>query len=176
MGTALPADSGGPRPITALTHALPWVLVVAIPLRVVSWFGLLSWLDLAAAVVLLVCMAATIQHQRAAQLCLRCIEEVPIDAPVRAERRRALLWFTHFMASGVGIAAYLAVFGVAAAGVPLGVSVAKVPLDLMMFATLYCTWVHHRLRPWCPYCRDWDGDGEPEPSPDPSESGTRTGH
>lgn len=176
MGTALPAESGGSRAVTVLTHALPWVLGVAIPLRVAAWFGLLTWLDLAAATVLLVCMVATLRHQRAAQLCLRCMEEVHVDAPVRAERRRALLWFTHFMASGVGIAAYLATFGVAAVGTAFGVPLAKVPLDLMMFATLYSTWVHHRLRPWCPYCRNWDEDGEPEPAPDPSEFGTRTGH
>lgn len=108
------------------------------------------------------------------------MDEVPADAPVQAERRKRVLWFSHQLATGIGICGLL-VPAVAIAvigghfGSPEDHPVARIPLDVLVFTALYSTWLHHRLRPWCPYCRDWDEDGDTEPSPDPSEFKTRTG-
>lgn len=175
------AESGGSGAMTALTHALPWVLAVGLVMRVASWFGWLTWLDLGVGVVLLTCSAATLLHRGSANLCVRCMEEVPADAPDRAHRRRSLLWFAHLVTSPIGIGALvipvvaLSVLGTAFGG-PTIERLARLPLDVTLFATMYAAWMHHRLRPWCPYCRDWDQDGDLEPSPDPSEFGIRTGH
>lgn len=50
-----------------------------------------------------------------------------------------------------------------------------IPGDLSLFAVIYTGWVHHRLRPWCPYCGRWEDDGHEEPSPDPNVLNTKTG-
>jgi len=177
---AYPEESGGARALTALTHALPWVLAVGLATRLASWFGFLTWLDLAVALVLLACIVATLLHQRSTNLCQRCMAEVPADAPVRAQRRKKLLWFTHAATSGVGLGVLVVLFVVVplvgiVLGNPLIGKVARIPQDVALFAAIYTTWLHHRLRPWCPYFRDWDDDGDPEPSPGPSEFGTRSG-
>lgn len=177
---AYPGESGGSRAVTVLTHALPWVLAVGLVTRIASWFGLLTWLDLTIAVMLLACCFATLFHLRSSHLCERCMAEVPADAPVRAQRCKGLLWFSHQMATGIGIFGLLvpaAAIGFAgnAFGSPAIQNLAGVPLSVLLFTSLYSSWLHHRLRPWCPYCDDWDQDGEPEPSPDPSEFKTRTG-
>jgi hypothetical protein len=49
-----------------------------------------------------------------------------------------------------------------------------IPGDLWMFAVIYTEWLHHRLRPWCPYCRPWDEGGDQELAPDPTLFGTKT--
>lgn len=177
---AYPGESGGSRAMTTLTHALPWVLAVGLVLRIASWFGWLTWLDLVAGAVMLACSSATLRHRRSSNLCLRCMTEVPADAPVQAQRRKPLLWFSHQMATRIGIFGLLIPAIVAAVvGIttwdPLIARISRIPLDVLLFASLYSTWLHHRLRPWCPYCRDWDDDGDPEPSPDPWDFKTRTG-
>jgi hypothetical protein len=179
MATGSAAGSGGSQVMTALTHALPAVLAVAVVLRVASWFGWLTWLDLGAAVALLVCTFAALFHCRGYHLCVRCMDEVPADAPVRAERQKAALWFCHVMTSSAGfclIAAVIAVpVVVATLDEPTLERLTRIPLDLLLFAGAYAGWRHHQWRPWCPYCRGWDEDGDPEPSPDPTTFGTRTG-
>lgn len=177
---AYPGESGWSRAMTALTHVLPWVLAVGLATRIASWFGLLTSLDLTVAVVILACSSATLLHQRSSHLCERCIAEVPADAPALAQRRKALLWFSHQIATRIGIAGLLApAVAIGFVGTnfasPAIQHLARVPLDVLLFASLYTSWLHHRLRPWCPYCRGWDEGGEPEPSPDPSEFKTRTG-
>jgi len=177
---AFPGDSGPSRVVTALTHALPWVLAVGLATRVASWFGLLTSLDLAIAVGILACQFATLAHLRSTHLCERCMAEVPADAPVQAERRKKVLWFSHQLTTRIGIFVLLVpAFAIATAGGCFGGPaihrLARIPVDALVFSSLYSTWLHHRLRPWCPYCPHWDDDGEPEPSPDPSEFKTRTG-
>lgn len=177
---AYPGESGGSRAMTTLTHALPGILAVGLATRVASWFGWLTSLDLAIAVAILGCQFATMAHLRSSHLCMRCMDEVPADAPVQAERRKRVLWFSHQIATGIGIFGLL-VPAVAVAfigghvGGPEIHRLARIPLDILLFTSLYSTWLHHRLRPWCPYCRGWDDGGDPEPSPDPWEFKTRTG-
>lgn len=177
---AYPGESGGSRAMTTLTHALPWVLAVGLAARVAFWLGWWTSLDLAIAGAILCCQFATMAHQRSSHLCARCMDEVPADAPVQAERRKRLLWFSHQIASGIGISGLLVPAAAIAfignhIGSPEVHRLARIPLDVLVFTSLYSTWLHHRLRPWCPYCRGWEKGGDQEPSPDPSEFKTRTG-
>lgn len=177
---AFPGESGWSRAMTTLTHALPWMLALGLALRIASWFGWLTSVDLAAAVVILACSFATLLHQRSSHLCMRCMAEIPTDAPVQAQRRKTFLWFSHLMTTGSGLRRLLVpaiVIGLIGShvGSPAIQHLARIPLDAILFATLYSSWLHHRLRPWCPYCRGWEDGGDPEPSPDPWEYKTRTG-
>lgn len=180
MATSSPAESGGWRVMTVMTHALPWVLGVAVVLRIAAWFGVSTWLDVGAGAALLACTITTIVHRRSSHLCVRCMDEFPADAPVRAEQRKTVLWFCHAVTSGIGPAVSI---GPAVAlpvlaivfGDPTLQRLARIPLDLLVFSVAYASWLHHRLQPWCPYCRGWDEGGDPEPSPDPTKFGTRTG-
>ncbi len=166
--------------MTTVTHALPWILAAGLVTRVASWFGWLASLDLAIAAAILGCQFATMYHLRSAHLCMRCMDEVPADAPVQAERRKRVLWFSHQIVTGVGIFGLLVpAAAIAFIGNHFGSQtiqhLTRIPADILLFTSLYSTWLHHRLRPWCPYCHDWDEDGDPETSPDPSEFKTRAG-
>lgn len=50
------------------------------------------------------------------------------------------------------------------------------PGDLFFAAYMYAVVTHHRLSPWCPYCR-WGNGGSHEaaPTPTPDPSGVKTG-
>jgi hypothetical protein len=164
---------------SAMAHALIYVLAVAVAVRAASWFDLLTVVNAFVAAVLMLCWLMSGFHRRKDHLCFRCMNEVPADAPTQAERRRRSLRFAHFTSSlhglpvTIAIVAGPAILSIAAHGAtPLGY---LVPGDLWMFAVIYAEWLHHRLRPWCPYCRPWDEGGHEEPAPDPTLIDTRTG-
>lgn len=179
--------SGGPsrasRLSTAIAHSLIYVLAVGVALHVLSWFRVLNDLDFIVSALLIVCWPVAVWHHHLAGLCVRCMAEMPADAPVRAERRRWLLRFSHFSATLKGlvvmqfvcIAPLLIVifFPSVFAGGLHSFLWCRIPGDIWIFTLIYSTWLHHRLRPWCPYCRRWDGGGDPEPSPDPTVNGTK---
>lgn len=96
-------ESRGSRVLARLAHALVYLLPVAIVVRVVSWFGLLSYVNLSIAAVLCGCWLACLLHRRTDHLCLRCMDSVPDDAPTLAERRRPTLRFAHFVPTAPGI-------------------------------------------------------------------------
>jgi hypothetical protein len=113
-------------------------------------------------------------HNDFTRLCVRCMQEVPADAPVRAQRQSWLLWLQHFLNRlplQLGFLAVMVAMSMACKhfGWP---RVATLPVDLVWFAWMYGTWLHHRLQPWCPYCRDWGDGGIHEPSPDPVQKAT----
>lgn len=94
--------------------------------------------------------------------------DVPADAPTEAERRLPLLRLAHFGKTVAGTA----VFAVVVVGPALltalfdGAGTARllyIPGDLWITAVIYSEWMHHRLRPWCPFCRPWDDEGDEEP-------------
>lgn len=171
-------DHGGaPRIRSAIAHSLTYVLALALVSRVATWFGL--FLDGAhfVSAALLVCWLVAGFHRDSEHLCERCLREVPIAAPARAERQRSLLRFAHVAKSVIGCA----VLAVVSVGPPLlavlmPVEVPRllyIPGDLWLVAIIYAEWVHHRLRPWCPFCDPWDEEGDEEPAPDPTWSGTK---
>lgn len=180
MATAHFGDgSRASRAQSAMAHALIYVLAVAALARIASWFGLLGWVDIATAVVLVACWAVSVFHRRRDHLCARCMDDIPADAPTQAEGRRFPLWFVHFNSTLRGMTiTMLLVVGArlphSIAGDP-GLRLVQIPGDLWMFAIIYSEWLHHRLRPWCPYCRPWDDGGDEEHAPDPTLFGTKAG-
>ncbi|EUA70463.1 hypothetical protein I540_3308 [Mycobacteroides abscessus subsp. bolletii 1513] len=166
---APPGDPSGSSKLSAMAHALVYVLGIAILLRVALWFGYLEGANEIMTWVLMIVFGASVWHQLRPGLCLRCMKEVPLDGPVRAETQRSLLKLAHFNGSwkSVTVTVALVIVGPIIVDLLLNdehTSLSSVPSDLWIFALIYSNWLHHRLRPWCPYCRDWDDDGDPEPS------------
>lgn len=167
------------RVLSALAHALIYVLVIAAVTRVASWFHLLVGVNQAATFALVICWMAAIVHRVLGTLCVQCMKDVPADAPVRAERYKRLLRFAHFSTTRLGI---LTAMGIYLAPLVVGIihplnastELLYLPTDVWFFAVIYTEWQHHRLRPWCPYCRRWDDGGDHEPAPDPTASNTTT--
>lgn len=182
MTQATPSgDPSGSPKLSVVAHSLVYVLGIALLLRVASWFGLLDGANTVTSWVLMTIYLASIWHRIRSGLCLRCMAEVPDDAPVRAERQRGLLRLAHFNSQLKGVAVMLAIAFLS----PIVLAkllddahqnLSNAPADLWIFVFIYTEWLHHRLRPWCPYCRNWDDDGDPEPSPDPTTFGTKTAH
>ncbi|WP_285029790.1 hypothetical protein [Mycolicibacterium sp. lyk4-40-TYG-92] len=171
-------ESRSSRLQTAMAHSLIYVLAAAALVRALSWFGMLTVVNAFVAAVLLTCWLVSGIHRRKDHLCFRCMNEVPADAPTRAERRKRSLRFAHFTSSLRGLPVTIMIVG---GPVALGLAVYGttptvylIPGDLWMFAVIYTEWLHHRLRPWCPYCRPWDEGGDAEPAPDPTLFGTKT--
>lgn len=177
--------SGGPSgssKLSLVAHSLVYVLCAAALARVASWFGWLEGVNEVLTWMLVVTVGASIWHRLRSGLCLRCLAEVPDDAPVRAERQRRLLRLAHFNGGWKGVVACtitLLILGRVVVELLLNgdhLNLSTAPADILVFVLIYAEWLHHRLRPWCPYCRDWDDDGDPEPSPDPTTFGTKTAH
>lgn len=188
MAQSVPSDypSSAPKFLTALAHSLVYVLVVGLVLHVVSWFRILNDLDLIVTALLIMCLPVAVWHHHTGGLCIRCMAELPAHAPVRAERMRWMLRFAHFACTVKGLVVMhvvcftpllIVIFfpSVFADGIRSFVWF-RIPGDIWISTLIYSTWLHHQLRPWCPYCRRWDDGGEPEPSPDPTVSSTKTAH
>lgn len=100
--------------------------------------------------------------------CIECLYRQPDDGGQRAEKRMHLLWFNHkpylrFITSMGLIAIYATI------------STWSLSLSLAFYAagfTLidYTDHIHHKLRPWCPWCkhRGHGGNCACQTTPDPS--------
>lgn len=162
------------RVLNVVTHWMLWAIAVQAVLRVPWYFGHNSWaLDLGGWLCTVLIILSQV-HNLFARLCVKCMEAVPADAGQRAQRQQSVLWLSHSLTSLRGFGLYaIACVGVSmlvASGFPRLITV---PLDLFTTTFLYSLWLHHKLRPWCPYCRRWDDGGEHEPSPDPVAKATR---
>ncbi|MEU4318325.1 hypothetical protein AB0F85_14060 [Nocardia fluminea] len=115
-------------------------------------------------------------HNDLTRLCVRCMSEVPADAGHQAERQKRVLWLRHAARSPFRMLAFLALLIVPAVLIHVLElpRVLALPVDAFWCVFMYSVWLHHRLRPWCPYCREWgEGGGIHEPSPDPVVKATR---
>ncbi|WP_460696684.1 hypothetical protein [Nocardia thraciensis] len=165
-----------------LAHMLPALLIPALGVRLLSYvFPESRWAaaaDLAATFLLGAVYLIFLLHTGLTRICVRCMNEVPEDAPIRAERLHPVLWFVHRTQTWRGNSVCVATLIVVSLGSGwLGIP--RLPSNLAMtaylFATVYGYWFHHRVRPWCRYCPRWDdGGGISKPSPDPVAHGTRT--
>lgn len=160
------------RALTSIAHQLRATLIVIAVLQIPSYFGAGHWLlDTLTTVAMLSTLVATL-HEHSTRMCVRCMAEVPADAPIRAQRNLLLLRMFHrpfltllaFIAA-ITITGYL----IDSHGFP---PLLAAPADAMWLAIMYSTWFHHRMRPWCPYCKDWGDGGMREPSPDPTIKAT----
>lgn len=135
----------------------------------------------AASAAMFLCWFVAGLHVHLARLCVRCMREVPADAPVRAERfrwalrfhheafrlRALLVWLLILLALAL-LRQHLYTPEELAAGAG---EWADLVIDVYLLAAGSALWFHHRHRPWCPYCPRWDdGDDEREeiPTPDPA--------
>ncbi|WP_051407435.1 hypothetical protein [Nocardia sp. CNY236] len=163
-------DSAISRISTATAHWMPHSIVIMIAVRGLPHVGLEHWsIHVGGTLAFLACIVGFMHNQRA-QLCVRCMSEVPTDPGTRAERWRLLLWINHQIRGIKRILILLAIM----TGTLLVATASGFPrlvyslTDLLTGLYMYSVWLHHRLRPWCPYCRDWDDDDViSEPSPDP---------
>lgn len=169
------------RVTSVVAHLFPPVAVaVLIVITVNDALGgpLPNWVAWAGAGVYAAVIVSALFHERGENLCVRCMRDVPADAPARAARRRWLLWAAHHAShiavlySGLAIAAWLITDATGWGAWP---SPLYVPTDLAVSVLVISTWTHHRLRPWCPYCRPWDDGGPREPSPTPDPHGVKIG-
>jgi uncharacterized membrane protein YadS len=169
------------RIFTKIAHLFPAAAVIVFALIMTNDAGSgflpnwVSWITIPAyAVVFITAMA----HRNLVRICVRCMQDVPADASQQAARKRPLLWIDHhyltmfLLAIGLQFAASNALV---AWSMPRGPSPLFLPADLIFFAQIAAIWTHHRLRPWCPYCRPWDdGHGPRERVPNPDPAGVKT--
>lgn len=169
------------RAATAFAHSLPALVLAALLFRAAYLLNIKlpaeAWLDAGGSMLVLFGAVALAWHVKVGGLCLRCMRSAPLDPQRSVNRSRFFLWQLHwprrlfwrvFLACEICVLASHLVNGI---WVPL----LKVPLDVLFFSNFWGYRVHHRLTPWCPYCRGWDDGGEPEliPDPDPVEKGVR---
>lgn len=170
-----------------LAHWLPALLGVALVVRAGYLLDMpvLTGLDEPLTIVLLFSYITFMRHFQTSGMCLRCIASSPLDPETAVRRNRLFLRYAHLSRRGVVLMALtglvLLVVGdtIAASSGGLTSSIlpklVRMPMDAMFYGVIWSMWSHHRLRPWCPWCRRWDEGGDPEliPDPDPAEKGTR---
>ncbi len=175
-----PDRSPASRVFTRTAHLLPWAAVLTYAVRVVVDVipgRLPTWLILASGFVIVPIYFAAVIHHGLARICVRCMRDVPADASRQAARKRLLLRAAHLNALQ-----YLAIWGSSwaigtlATGIGgIGWSWVFLGADSVFLGAIWAEWTHHRLRPWCRYCRRWDdGQGPHELVPDPDPAGMKT--
>lgn len=169
------------RTTSLLAHSIPGLMAVALAVRA-AWLLKLapafSALDAFSSLALMVGVVALVLHLRNGGLCLRCIRNTPLNPELAVNRNKFFLWVLHLQGKRFwriyGVCLLIMLVGNAyASGFIL--TLTNLPLDAVFFSMMWATWQHHRLGPWCPYCRGWDEGGEEEvvPDPDPAEKGVR---
>lgn len=191
IGRGLEDDFGDPDRnsrggwFARIAHVVLPVMLVVMAMRAVNAFtNLPDWLMLANSVAWIVVIVTSTRHIQLARICLRCMEDVPADAPVRAQRRRPQLWFEH-ESRRVWVASLICGF-IISTPVLLHWLLYRdlpdhdvhdnwtiLPGDLVLALWIYGSVLHHRLQPWCPYCRGWDEGGERERTPTPDPTGSK---
>jgi hypothetical protein len=169
------------RAVAALAHSMIYILALDVAVGLTAAFHVLTGLVPMTTTLIVLCASAMMYHSHSSTPCVRCITEVPADAPVRAQRRKRVLWLFHFLGTRAGVASVVAIL-LAQLLLPAVVrssdstNLCQFSITLVTAILLYVKDVHRRLRPWCPYCRRWDDDGDHECVPDPSTFGTKTAY
>ena len=118
---------------------------------------------------------ALVLHPAVNRMCLRCMQDMPKNPGLSVQRNTRLLRLSH-----VNPYILLALFGFFVLVVSLTQALLNWPdwgiwpASVFFYTWCWSQWVHHRLRPWCPYCRDWGDGGDPEVVPDPDPAETKT--
>lgn len=106
MSVSAAGESPMSRGVVWVAHSLPYVVLGWVAYSVLEWFQVVRLpplIDLAVAVLPMgVAYLAFSKHQADGSLCLRCIQEVPVDAEQRAQGRYAwVLWVFHYFTASV---------------------------------------------------------------------------
>ena len=181
MTTSSSSDPPMTRIQTTVAHSLPWVLAGAVASRTLWYLGYIPLVaDGYVFGGLMLAMFFFRYHISVARLCLRCMRNTPLNPGREVKTMDRLLRVEHSGPKVNGLSLLFCLVFIV--GIPLifgpgfwAERVAPFPLDVFFFGSLWATWTHHRLRPWCPYCKDWGDEGDPElvPDPDPAERMTR---
>lgn len=128
-------------------------------------------------------------HTTFGRICLRCMEGMKADAPLRAQRKRTLafMWIFHKTVN-LSVPRYLmttipliwipsaivraVLWGLT--GDPHTDGWSRIPSTVIGTVITYSVWPHHKYKPWCPWCKDWGSGGHKETVPDPDPSMTKT--
>lgn len=164
------------KALTQAAHLMLYAIALLAALRIPYYLGYTHWVFAAAGGIGFLLIVSGIIHHELTRLCVRCMAEVPANASSRAEREKRVLWLNHWWDTMPGILTYC--------GLLIGADLlihqygfprlTRLPVDLVTVTYMYSIWLHHKLRPWCPYCRNWGDDGGiHEPSPDPVVKATR---
>lgn len=162
---------------TTLAHWLLWLIPVSILAELIYHFLHVWFIVTILWVLILIVFLVAVIHQKTARLCIKCMQEIPIDADQKAQGwQRRFLRIEHFTLRETFI--LVVAINVWAGGrnyflhTDLSLAIASIPLMIVWGSMIYGVWLHHRVRPWCPYCRRWDNGGDSEwvPDPDPAES------
>lgn len=138
---------------------------------------LIDWLMWSPLAVGLLLVAGLVAHGRI-PACPRCVQEMPADGPAEAERHAHALWLQHHQGR-LGLYFVLIYFGSFAAGWIAGApetipgQVIGGACHLGWVPMFYCDGQHHRLRPWCPWCRRGRDDDDEAPAPPPVPAGVK---
>ncbi|GAB2540934.1 hypothetical protein [Nocardia heshunensis] len=168
------------RALTWITHRSGYALAAYGLACVLGWFLDPWWLTVPVLVIVIAFdIAATVAmlHVEFTRLCPTCMAEVPTDASAQAKRRRWLLRFQHFARHRAAVPVLLVVFLAPLLAVPYVPSwcsgITSAPGEAWAIGLAVSIRTHHRLRPWCPWCKNWgDGGDIREPSPDPTNVNT----
>lgn len=156
-----------------LRRAAHWMLYAVAAraiLLIPNYFNIGHWILTVGRALTMTLVIVGLLHNHLTHLCARCMEEVPLDASDTAEKQWWVLRTNHLLDSWRRVLTYMAVtsgLDVVVIGLHLP-HLAYLPADAFFVTYLYSIWLHHRLRPWCPYCRRWDSSGgidEPSPAP-----------
>jgi hypothetical protein len=164
---------------TFMAHSIPGLMVIAIAARVLALCNVpyFSGLDALSSWLVIIAVLMLTFHIRGAQLCLRCIKSAPLNPQRDVERNKAFLWQFHWSRKQFYKVWFACLAPVVLSHFTTGIlsTLLKLPMDIMFFTLMWGFYVHHRLQPWCPWCRRWDegGDEELVPDPDPAEGAKR---
>jgi hypothetical protein len=158
-------------------HATPWLLAAAWAIITVAFVFDWRLIGFAVSLAFPVLFVTYIRHDFQ-PVCIRCLREQPEDGGMVAQRKLRQLWAYHLPGLGpVGRSlGVIAACGLWVAGSimresnsPLGIVLGFLGGSVITY-DWYLTFVHRRLKPWCPWCRDPGGDPDqvPERDPDPS--------
>ncbi len=178
------AESPMGKTMSLLAHAIPALMVAAVAVRLPYYFGIKWWVtstaDVALSLMVMVGAFALVAHIWKGQLCLRCIQDSPDDPETEVQKKKWFLWFEHmsrrmWWSIWAGVLALILIAGAWTQDNGLIYRLSHLPQDVFFYSMFWAFYCHHRLHPWCPYCRGWDEGGEEEliPDPDPSERATR---
>jgi hypothetical protein len=167
------------RAATLTAHSLPGLIIGFVVARIGAFLHVPYASGLAHLIPFMVAagVIALVFHLRKGALCLRCIRSSPLNPQRAVERNKVFLYVAHWPRKKWWIVWSACLSGTIAADFFTGVvnDLLKTPMDVFFLVVMWGIWAHHRLAPWCPYCRGWDEGGEEElvPDPDPSEKATR---